>query len=136
VKDFNVTGQDDVNILFSRIEDMYRQYGLQPDTPAAGAEGLKVDKKKFQEVLDSLTRSGRLVRICTDHYLHPEHLERVRAALEEFFAHHDLLTPPDVRELFDISRKYIIPLLEYFDGIKFTVRTPEGRKKFIGGRSR
>jgi len=75
-------------------------------------------------------------RNCTDLYLHPEHLERVRTALEEFFAHHDLLTPPDVRELFDISRKYIIPLLEYFDGIKFTVRTPEGRKMLIGGRSR
>jgi len=135
-KDFNVTGQDDVNILFTRIEDLYRQYGLQPDTPAAGVESLKVDKKKFQEVLDSLTRSGRLVRICTDHYLHPEHLERVRAALEVFFAKHDILSPPDVRALFGLSRKYIIPLLEYFDGIKFTVRTPEGRKKLSGGRSR
>ncbi|HBH86660.1 MAG TPA: hypothetical protein DDY17_03520 [Syntrophaceae bacterium] len=27
-----------------------------------------------------------------------------------------------------LSRKYIMPLLEYLDSIKMTVRTPEGRR--------
>ena len=135
VKDFKVARQDDANILLVRIEDMYRRYGLQPDKPAAGAENLNMDRKKFQETLDTLARSGRLVRISTDHYLHPEHLERFRSALEGFFEKNAVLTPPDVRDLFGISRRYIIPLMEYLDGIKFTFRTPEGRKMFIKGRS-
>jgi len=30
--------------------------------------------------------------------------------------------------MFGVSRKYSIPLLEYLDSIRFTVRAPEGRK--------
>jgi len=58
------------------------------------------------------------------------------SALEGFFAQHAVLTPAGVREIFGLSRKYIIPLLEYFDGRKFTVRTPEGGRMLISGRSR
>ncbi len=76
VKDFNVTGKNDVHMLFVRIEEMYRQYGLQPDTTAEMAEHIKVDRKRFQEAIYTLVRSGHLIRICKDFYLHPEHLER------------------------------------------------------------
>jgi len=94
-----------------------------------------LEKKKFMDALDSLTRSGRLIRVSADQYLHPEHLERAQAALRGFFENHPVLTPADVRDLFGLSRKYVIPLMEYLDGIKFTARTPEGRKLILAGRN-
>ncbi|MCK9391852.1 MAG: selenocysteine-specific translation elongation factor [Syntrophales bacterium] len=132
-KDFNFAGKGAANLLFAQVEDLIRQYGLQPEAPTAGAKKLNLEKKKFMDVLDSLTRSGRLIRVNADQYLHPEHLERARAALKGFFENHAVLTPADARDLLGVSRKYLIPLMEYLDGIKFTARTPEGRKLLVTG---
>jgi selenocysteine-specific elongation factor len=130
-KDFNVAGKGAANLLFAQVEDLIHQYGLQPEAPTAGATKLNLEKKKFMDAMDSLTRSGRLIRVSSDQYLHPEHLERARTALKGFFENHTVLTPADARDLLGVSRKYLIPLMEYLDGIKFTVRTPEGRKLLI-----
>ncbi|MCK9391846.1 MAG: SelB C-terminal domain-containing protein [Syntrophales bacterium] len=121
--------------LFAQVEDLIHQYGLQPEAPTAGAKTLNLEKKKFMDALDSLTRSGRLILVSTDQYLHPEHVERVRATLKVFFENHAVLTPADTRDLLGVSRKYFIPLMEYLDGIKFTARTPDGRKLLISSRS-
>jgi selenocysteine-specific elongation factor len=51
--------------------------------------------------------------------------------LRTYLETHAVLTPGDVRDRFGLSRKYAIPLLEYLDGIKVTIRTPEGRKAFV-----
>jgi len=133
-KDFNVAGKGAANLLFAQVEDLIHQYGLQPEVPTAGAKKLNLEKKKFMDALDSLTRSGRLIRVSADQYLHPEHVEWVRFKLKAFFENHAVLTPADVRDLFGLSRKYFIPLMEYLDGIKYTARTPEGRKLLIAGR--
>jgi selenocysteine-specific elongation factor len=37
------------------------------------------------------------------------------------------ITPPQFRELTGLSRKYMIPLLEYFDQEKLTIRVGDKR---------
>jgi selenocysteine-specific elongation factor len=38
------------------------------------------------------------------------------------------LTPGDFRDLFGISRKYLIPLLEHLDRLEITLRSGEFRR--------
>jgi len=45
-----------------------------------------------------------------------------------FFADHEDMHPQDFREVAGLSRKYAIPLLEYFDKEKLTVRVGDNRK--------
>jgi selenocysteine-specific elongation factor len=37
------------------------------------------------------------------------------------------MTPSDFKATLNLSRKYMIPLLEYLDGIKFTIRVGDKR---------
>ena len=46
-----------------------------------------------------------------------------------FFKINDKLEPKDMKDIANVSRKYAIPLLEYFDGIGFTVKKENYRIK-------
>jgi selenocysteine-specific elongation factor len=127
MKGFNLAETDSARIL-RRVQRKYFKYGLQPELPSEAAKRLNLDKGQFMAALDSLTRSERMIKVNEDYYLHPDHFEYVVSSLRAFFESNSVLTPPDVREVLGISRKYIMPLLEYLDAVRMTVRTPEGRK--------
>jgi len=128
---FHVT-DGPVNLLLSQVEDLYRRYGLRPEDPDASASALKLDRRRLLEALNHLCRTGRLIRLNAEYYLHREHLEAARSALKNFFKNNEILTPNDVRDLLGLTRRHIIPLLEYLDGVKFTARTPAGRRLLKG----
>jgi len=133
-KGFDIADESGDGMLLARIEKVFLGYGLRPDFPDDAAKKMGLDKKSLMEALVALTRSGRLVRLSEEYFLHPRHIETVKVFLKSFFQTHSVLNPPDLREQFGITRKYIIPLLEHLDGTKFTVRTPEGRKLLISDR--
>jgi selenocysteine-specific elongation factor len=112
----------------ARVEKAFIDYGFLPQTPADAAAALKMDRKKFIEAHNRLRRSGRLIRINADIYIHQRHIDHLINMLRNFFIRKDILTPQDIRDMFGVSRKYGIPLLEYLDSINFTVRVAEGRK--------
>lgn len=134
-KHFSVTERAEASLLFDRIETLFRRYGLKPESLSEALRTLDLDQRTFRAGLDYLARSGRLVRIKENYYLHQDVLDQVRAGLRMFFQTRTHLTPPDLRDLFGLSRKHMIPLLEYLDSIKFTLRSAEGRRLFGADRS-
>ena len=114
--------------LLLKVEELFSAYGLQPKVPAEAAKDLKMDLKLFTEVLNLLTRSERMFKINEVFYLQAKHWQHVQDVLSIFFGKNQLLTPQDARELFGLPRKFIIPLLEFIDYKKLTVRTTEGRR--------
>ena len=73
-------------------------------------------------------RQGTAVRVGQDRYYDREALERLaRAALAEI-VRLETATPAQVREKLGLSRKYLIPLLEWLDLKGFTLRGGEGRQ--------
>ena len=67
--------------------------------------------------------SGKLPELCglldSIHTQNPEILARLTAAGE--------ITPNEFREITGLSRKFMIPLLEYFDSTKLTIRVGDKR---------
>jgi selenocysteine-specific elongation factor len=61
------------------------------------------------------------------YYLHQQSWGLVHKSLAQYFEKNDILTPRDLRGLFGLSRKFSIPLLEFLDSRKLTIRTGEGR---------
>jgi selenocysteine-specific elongation factor len=126
-KKFNIR-QTASGLILQRVQRKYFKHGLKPETPPEAAKKINIEKSQFMEVLHSLARSGHLIKISEDYYLHPHHFEYVVSSIKVFFENNLVLTPSDVRDMLGLSRKYIMPLLEYLDSIKMTVRTPEGRR--------
>ena len=116
------------NPFVLRVEKTFIDYGFQPPRRAEVADTLKMNRKQFTQAYNYLRQSGRLVCINADMFIHKTHMDHLINALHDFFIRKDILTPQDMREMFGVTRKYGIPLLEHLDNIHFTVRSPEGRR--------
>ena len=82
---------------------------------------LGIDK----ELLHALVRQERVIRIGTELIYLPEQIETIidqLATLPEFF------TVADFRDALGLSRKYAVPLLEYLDGRRVTIRDGDLRR--------
>ncbi len=108
-----------------RIEAAFRQAGLAvPTVPEVlGASG--IDAGRARAVLQILLRSGRLVRVTDTLIFHAAAIDRLKATIET--RRGQSLDVAGFKEMSGISRKYAIPLLEYFDRMKITKRTGDRR---------
>ena len=74
-----------------------------------------------------MTREGDLFRISEDLNFHKDALARLREDYRQFLIKEGRATPANFKEMTGLTRKFIIPLMEYFDMTKLTVRTGEHR---------
>jgi selenocysteine-specific elongation factor len=76
--------------------------------------------------LDTLTASGRLVRIG-EHIYRGEQLAEIRTRLVRTLRAEERVTAGRFRDVVGTSRKYIVPLLEFFDATGVTIRDGDQR---------
>jgi selenocysteine-specific elongation factor len=101
---------------------------MQPPNFNTVLETLNVSKKEAVGVMDLLIGEGKLVKINDSLYFSTQAVDQVRDMILEHFAAHVELSPTDFKELTGLSRKYSIPLLEYLDKQKITMRVGDVRK--------
>jgi selenocysteine-specific elongation factor len=105
-----------------------QQGGAEPPTVKELSERLKTPEKVILEHLAVLVREGRAIRAAHDLYYAPEPLATLRDRLTVFLGERGEITPSGFRELSGLSRKFMIPVLEYFDSIKLTIRVGDVRR--------
>ena len=101
--------------------------GLEPPTVGDLGSRLDVSDELLHDLLRLLLRDGALCSVSTDIYLSERNTVRLRAATERVFKGRSLATPTDFKEEFGVTRKYLIPLLEYLDRTGVTRRSGDGR---------
>ncbi len=106
------------------VEAEVRRAGLSAPSLAAMAT---LGGRDGQELVSRLIFEGRVVRIPGDMVVHPEALDAAASTLRERLAGSAGLAMSELKDLFGLSRKYMVPLLEYFDGIGLTRRQGEVR---------
>jgi selenocysteine-specific elongation factor len=113
--------------LQERVALMLDQGGMEPPTVKEICDTTEKGEKEILEHLNLLARSGRAVKVKSDVFYAPAPLAAVREKLVAFLTAHEGITPPEFRELTGLSRKFMIPLLEYFDQEKVTIRVGDKR---------
>lgn len=120
-------------LLRERLEKIYRTAGLEvPALDAAleeAARGTTLDKQKARKIFQLLLNAGDVVKVTEEFYFRREAIDALGGKLKTFAAASAdrLLDVPKFKEIAGISRKYAIPLLEYFDREKLTRRAGEKR---------
>jgi len=71
---------------------------------------------------------GVLIKTKQELYFHNEHLNRLKAELIGYLQQHEEITTPQFKDMTGASRKFVIPLLEYFDAKNITIRVGDVRK--------
>ena len=108
-----------------RLEQILRQAGYQPPTTIELLSSAKPDSKKERGMLESLIKERRLIRVSEDLVFHADVIGQLRKILSARKGYK--FTVPEFKEWMQISRKYAIPLLEYFDRQHVTKREGDSR---------
>jgi selenocysteine-specific elongation factor len=111
----------------ARILAELAKAGKEPPFVSELCASLKLSEKELQEHLALLVSGGGVIKVKSDIYYCPEPLAELEAALIGHLKDHGEITPPEFRELTGLSRKFMIPLLEYFDAQKVTIRLGDKR---------
>jgi len=91
------------------------------------------DKNITRKVLDVLQRERKIVRISENLYYDKGALDDLLVKLKEHLAQKKEIDAQGFKGISKVSRKYSIPLLEYFDSIKVTLRVGDKRVLRSGG---
>ncbi len=114
--------KDEISIL-----KILLKYGLTPP----GLKQLSVEtgkkEKDLRDILNRLSFEKKVVKIKGDMYFHSDVIEDIKQKAVSYLTEKREMTPSDFKSVIDISRKYMIPLLEYLDEIKLTIRTGDRR---------
>jgi selenocysteine-specific elongation factor len=113
--------------LHRKMTALYRRGGLQPPTVKEVAAELGLSENELKPVLQLLTQEGALIKVKEDLYFPRPALEELERKTAAFLQQNKELTPVQFKEISQVSRKFAIPLLEYFDGKKLTMRVGDKR---------
>ncbi|PYN72998.1 MAG: selenocysteine-specific translation elongation factor [Candidatus Rokuibacteriota bacterium] len=117
---------DQQRVLDRLEEDFLRADAAPPSAEEAlGRAGLGGDEE--HELFQVLVQAGKLVRVKDSLYFHARALETIQTRVVALLQDRKEIGPGDIKDLLGISRKYAIPLLEFFDQRRVTTRVGERR---------
>ncbi len=117
--------------LTRKVERVYREAGLDPPSPAEVAERIAARPATVEGICTYLLQRKRLQRLEGRFLIHSACLDEVKRSVQEWET--DSFTVGEFKERFGLSRKLAIPILEWLDSERVTVRQ-DSRRKILGRR--
>jgi selenocysteine-specific elongation factor len=105
-----------------------REAGATPPSLADLQERHRLTPTALQEVLGVLVERGLVVKVSSELYFATDAVDEMSEKLRRFLEREGQITPAGFRDLIAASRKYTIPLLDYFDRSGLTVRSGDYRR--------
>jgi selenocysteine-specific elongation factor len=106
----------------TKLLEAIGQAGLTPPTTKELATSLGQKPDQLQALLNVCVEDGLLVQVSDALYFAPEALEQARVLTKEFLEQTGEATMSQLREAWNTSRKFAVPLCEYFDERGLTTR--------------
>ena len=120
--------------LFERIEAILKEAHLAPPLPGKLAEELSEPLQRIDEMIRLLVDAGSVLRLDRKVAMHRGAVEAAEAVVVELFSKANIFETVQFRDALGVSRKYAVPLLDYFDTVKLTVRAGNRRKPGVRAR--
>jgi selenocysteine-specific elongation factor len=107
---------------------------IQPSEPPSVAELVSSFGELAPALLRYLERAGEVVRVSDDRYYSPGAVESMVATLRSRMEPGRVYAATELREILGVSRKYLIPFLEFCDvsGVTDSRSDERGRGRVIG----
>lgn len=110
-----------------QLERLYLSTGFQPPNASDALKHTGLSEKESQEILRVLVDEARLVRLEGELYYHQEVIQEITVKIVAYLKQHQEMTIGHVKDLFQISRKYSVPILAYLDAEGVTIRKGDVR---------
>jgi selenocysteine-specific elongation factor len=108
--------------LCDKIEAAMKAANLSPPLTPELAAALQVDETRAGKFLALLADQGAIVKLDDKLFMHREAVEQAKRVALDLFAKAGAFETVQFRDALGVSRKFAVPLLDYFDTIRWTVR--------------
>ena len=115
--------------LLQAIEALFRSRLFNPPSRTEIVEHTRAPGEKVERTLGIMLEQERLIRVESDLLFHAEAVERARSILVSSIEKQGSLESVKFKYILDTSRKFAIPLLDYFDRIGVTRSV--GRTRYL-----
>ncbi len=122
-----VTALLEEDTALAELAPILERQGLQPGTVAELAAEAGVDVGVARKALTKLLSAGTIVRLGPELHFSVRAVEEARRRIVEYLELNGTMLARDARDITGTSRKYIVPLLEYFDAQGVTKRDGDVR---------
>lgn len=119
--------KDEEKGLKERIASLIIQGGCAPPLLKEVIKETGKEQKEIRNLLGILEKEKQVVRVKEDLYFSAAFIAETKRKLAEFITREGAVTPSQFAEITGSSRKYNIPLLEFFDQERFTIRVGDQR---------
>jgi selenocysteine-specific elongation factor len=125
------SGAQEPDASIERLEEqilgILNARGLTPPTGTELAGELGTREGNLRDMFEKLVYEGKVVKIKGDMYVSGTRIDDLKRTVKDHLSRKKEMSPSDFKEVLGLSRKYMIPLLEYLDEIKLTIRRGDKR---------
>jgi selenocysteine-specific elongation factor len=107
------------------IDRLFAQFDANPAAPPSVKEVVAL---VGEDVLEALVSRGDVVQVSSDVVFTSDTFDTLVGQVEAYIVKHGSITVAQARDLFGTSRKYVLALLEYLDGIGVSRRVGDARE--------
>jgi len=130
------TVSDEDRALCEQLEQILREAHFEPPLPAELAEALGVGRTKLDELVQLLADQQLAHRLDEKVVMHNDAVGAAEAVVLDLFASASGFSTMEFRDALGVSRKFAVPLLDYFDTVKLTVRRSNRRTPGVAAKER
>jgi selenocysteine-specific elongation factor len=120
--------------LKGRIAEAFETAGLEPPAVEDLAADLGEDAERVATLVRLLVDEGTLAAVGEDLVMHASAVEQAKGVALDLFARAGGFTTVEFRDALGTSRKFAVPLLDYFDTLRLTVR--QGSRRTPGAEAK
>lgn len=113
--------------LRGEIEKVLLENKFMPPSPTELRSRMGLGPQEMGVLLSSLKKEAKVVAVKPDLYFHKKALEEAQAKIQDFLKDGGKMTVSEFKDLVGTTRKYAVPLVEYFDRQKVTKREGDYR---------
>lgn len=113
--------------IIAQIITKYREAKYQPPGWTEVSKHFKLNENQANEILQYLLRQEILIKIADNILFHNEILKKAQLQIGRYLKENNEISIGETRDILKTSRKYTLPLLEYFDSRKITRRVGDIR---------
>jgi selenocysteine-specific elongation factor len=111
-----------------RIEKAYLESGLEPPYFRDLMTSLGQNSARTKDLLGLMLEEGTLIKVKEDLFFHKSVIDDLKKGLVSYLKANGEISTPQFKEMTGVSRKYTIPLIEFFDASKVTIRIGDIRR--------
>lgn len=125
--DFSIRLNERQQRLAERVAQVIREGGSTPPPVAVISQQVGAPPDAVRAMIQVLVEMGVLVRLQEELFFHQEVIQELAELVRRAIRQKGSLSVGEFRDLTGSSRKFVVPLLEYFDSIRLTRRVGDER---------